>query len=275
MIGFYKKNIHLIIENAVLPDKRRYIDPSEAPRHYIDIDHYGDSAIYKMPHNWFQAVEKYSEDTLKSYGIVPWHIVKLKYILTRAFQEKDFDQIIRTSTDIGHYVGDCNVPLHTTENYNGQLTGQYGIHGFWESRLPELFFENYDLFTGQAEYIYDVEERVWQHVTRAHLALDSVFGFEKMLTEEFPEDQKFAFEQRGNSTVKTYSKKFSQAYHDDLNGMVERQMKSAINLLGSIWYTCWVDAGQPILIPVEQVLKGDSTALPVEQSKFKTREHEG
>ena len=42
---------------------------------------------------------------------------------------------------------------HTTENYNGQFTNQKGIHGFWESRIPELFYDEYDFITGKAKYI--------------------------------------------------------------------------------------------------------------------------
>ena len=48
------------------------------------------------------------------------------------------------------------MPLHTTENYNGQMTGQRGIHGFWESRLPELKSKDYDYFVGRAEYVENI-----------------------------------------------------------------------------------------------------------------------
>jgi len=61
------------------------------------------------------------------------------------------------------------------------------------------------------------------------------------------DDKKYTFEQRGQSTIKTYSKNFSEKYHNDLNGMVERQMKRSIKMVGDIWYTCWVNAGQPNL----------------------------
>src|SRR5436190_16596087 len=70
MIGFYKKNIEYITEVSVNPDRRRYSVADEAPRHYLDLDHYGDSALYKMPKFWNDAVLKYTEDTLKAYGIL-------------------------------------------------------------------------------------------------------------------------------------------------------------------------------------------------------------
>ena len=49
MIGFYKKHIEFITENAVSPDRRRYAMEGEAPRHYIDIDHYGEDPFEVMP----------------------------------------------------------------------------------------------------------------------------------------------------------------------------------------------------------------------------------
>ena len=142
MIGFYKYHISYLTEKAVNPDMRRYIIDEEAARHYIDLDIFGDSAVYKLPRYWNEAVEMYGKDSLREYGVVPWHIHTVKNWLTNAFLRQDVDAILRLSADLGHYIGDGNVPLHTTENYNGQLTGQYGIHGFWESRLPELFFED-------------------------------------------------------------------------------------------------------------------------------------
>lgn len=278
MIPFFKKHIVYLTENAVNPDRRRYAVEGEAPKHYIDIDIYGDSAIYTMPRRWKDAVAKYSEDTLLAYGIVPWHIVKMKYELTDAFKDMDAERILRLSADLGHYIGDSNVPLHTTHNYNGQYSNQYGIHGFWESRLPELFSENYDFFVGDCYYIKNPVEESWAGVVRAHLALDSVLSFEKQLTLEFSEDKKYGYETRNNLTVRVYSKEFSKAYHTKLNGQVERQMTRAILEVGSFWYSCWVDAGQPDLEKLmdfmfnEEKIKKEKEEL--EKENVKSRPHE-
>lgn len=278
MIGFYKSQINVITEKAVNPDKRRYAVEDEAARHYIDIDHYGDSAVYNMPKYWLDAVDQYSEDTLEAYGIVPWHITIMKYQLTEAFKKHDFEKILRLSAEIGHYIADANVPLHTTENYNGQLTGQYGIHGFWESRLPELFSQHYDLLVGQAEYISSPQDLAWAAIINAHMALDSVLQFERDLSFRIPSDKKYSYEERGASFVRVYSKDFSLKYHRKLNGMVERRMKAAIKMIADFWYTCWVDAGQPDLLinPLEDSLLNKLSKDKNEwlKKKFKRRTHE-
>lgn len=281
MVGFYKHNIQYMTENAVNPDKRRYAVENEAPRHYLDADVYGDSAVYKLPRYWNDAVAKYTEDTLMAYGIVPWHIYSVKQWLTSAMQIQDAAAILRLSADLGHYIGDANVPLHTTENYNGQLTNQHGIHGFWESRLPELFSDNYNFFIGQAEYITNTQFAAWNALIQANEALDSVLRFERQLSMAMGDDKKYSFETRGNITVKTYSYDYSSAYHKKLDGMVERQMKRAVKMTADFWYTCWVDAGQPDLDKLidfefseEELNKRKEELQQWKEKRYQIRDHE-
>ena len=250
LFGFYKENIEFLTDHSVDPDKRRYAIEGEAECHYIDLDHYykpGEDPYKILPKYWKEAVEKFSEDTLRSYGIVPWHVLHMKYKLQKAFESKNIDLILKYSAEIGHYIGDAHVPLHTTENYNGQLTGQKGIHGLWESRLVEINAEDYDYFVGKAAYRKHVQDYIWDAVKGSHNALDSVLRIEKELTKTFPSDRKYSYEQRGNTTISTYSREFCELYHNQMNGMVERRLKAAVLAVGSIWYTAWVDAGQPDL----------------------------
>jgi hypothetical protein len=280
MIGFYKKNITFITEASINPDRRRFSVVDEAPRHYIDLDHYGDSAFAIMPRFWQGAVNKYSEDTLKSYGIVPWHVNVMYYRLREAFLLRDPDRILKISAELGHYIADANVPLHTTENYNGQLTGQDGIHGFWESRLPELFSNDYDFFVGKAEYLQDPQRAVWRNIEEAHADVKFLLAQEKMLAEKFKE-RKYSFETKARQTVKVYSREYSKAFHRILDGMVERRMRAAIKMIGDFWYSAWVDAGQPelkLLIdykPTEQELAKQKQEVDEwKKQTVKSRDHE-
>ena len=158
----------------------------------------------------------------------------------------DPEVILRISAERGHYVGDAHVPLHTTKNYNGQLTGQEGIHAFWESRLPELFSDDYDFFVGKASHLNNVQLAAWKTIEVSHQAVDSVLLFERELSNHLG-SSKYSFETKGRQTVKVYSQEYSAAYHKILKGMVERQMRAAIKMTGDLWYTAWVDAGQPDL----------------------------
>jgi hypothetical protein len=281
LAGFYKNNIRYIEEAAPNPDRRRYISPGEAPRHYIDLDRHGDSTALLLPRYWKDAVEKIGEDTLLAHGILPWNIARVYYQLREAFAVRDPEGILRLSADIGHYVADAHVPLHTTRNYDGQLTGQNGIHAFWESRLPELFSADYDFFVGQATYLDNVQLAAWKTVAQTNSAIDSVLSFERMLSEKYGE-KKFNFESHGKQTIKVFSLAYSRAYHRLLSGMVERQMCAAVLMTGSIWYTAWVDAGQPDMKslinyePSEEEIKKRKEELKKwkEEKKLSVRDHE-
>jgi hypothetical protein len=248
MMAFYKQHIDFISEHAVDPDKRRYAVKEEGPRHYIDIDHYGAYPYTALPRNWDSAVAKYSIDSIQANGIVPWWLQTMQYRLTAAFKEKDAARILKLSTEIGHYLADSHVPLHASSNHNGQLTGQRGIHGFWESRIPELLAEhNWDFFIGKAEYIKNPADFIWKRILESAAAADTVLKYEQQLSNQFPADQKFSFENRNGIIVRQYSSVFSKAYDQLLKGMIERRMRQSIFAVASFWYTAWVNAGQPDL----------------------------
>jgi hypothetical protein len=247
MAGFYEANINFITEHAVDPDKRRYVDSLEAPRHFLDADYYGKRPFMKLPVKWKEAAKKYSEDTLKKYGTVPWEIQYQYYRLVDAFKRHDTTGILKTSANLGHYVADAHVPLHLTQNYDGQLSHQNGIHALWESRLPELFSDKYHYYAGKARYIENPLNEAFKICRSSFKAVDSVLRFEQVINQNFPADKKYEMVKHGNKTVKDYSEAYARTYHTSLKGMVGRRMRSAISEIGSFWYSAWVDAGQPDL----------------------------
>ena len=157
------------------------------------------------------------------------------------------------------------MPLHVTKNYNGQLTNQVGIHGFWESRIPELFGDEYDYIVGRCHYIEKPLDETWEIIKASFAAHDSVLEFERILNNEFASDRKYTFEQRGASTVKAYSKEYSAAYDKMLDGQVERRMRESIIEVGSFWYTAWVNAGSPDLNYLEQYKMSDEAKRKLEE----------
>jgi hypothetical protein len=248
MMVLYKPNISFISEHAVDPDKRRYAVAEEGARHFIDIDHYGIYPYTSLPRKWKEAVNKFGEDSLREYGIVPWHIQTMLSRLTNAFKDKDFSKIMKNSAELGHYIADSHVPLHANSNHNGQYTNQRGIHGFWESRVPELLAEKeFDFFIGKAAYIANPLEFAWARVLESAKAADSVLHFEKELTMQFAADKKYAFENRNGVLIRQYSSAFTIAFNKKLQGMIERRMRQSIFAVASFWYTAWVNAGQPDL----------------------------
>ncbi|MBE7171408.1 MAG: S1/P1 Nuclease [Williamsia sp.] len=264
MLAFYKPHIQFLSEHAVDPDKRRYLLPQEGARHYIDIDRYGSYPYTALPRKWEEAVARYGEDTLQANGIVPWWIPGMLQRLTRAFSEKNSNNILKLSAELGHYVADAHVPLHACHNHNGQYTDQKGIHAFWESRIPELLADKeWNFFIHKATYISRPAEFIWDRVLESAAAADTVLEVEKKLSSQFPPDQKWAFETRKGALVRQYSTAYTMAYNQRLGNMVERRMRQAIYAVASLWYTAWVNAGQPDLGSLN-----DSPFSPAELQEF-------
>jgi len=282
MMVLYKPYIVFLEEHAIDPDKRRYAVSDEGQKHYIDIDHYGSYPYSALPRKWEDAIAKYSEDSVRAYGIVPWWLQIMQQRLTKAFKDKNQAMILKYSAEIGHYIADSHVPLHTTKNHNGQYTDQKGIHGFWESRVPELLAEtDWDLFIGKAEYIKNPADFIWARVMESAAAVDTVLKYEKELSLQFPGDQKFSFEERNGITIRQYSTAFTKAYDAKLKGMVERRMRQSIYAIASFWYTAWVNAGQPDLsklsnkeFSAEDLKEFESLNTAWKNAGIKGREHE-
>jgi hypothetical protein len=266
LFGFFKKNIEYLTENAINPDKRRYVLADEAPRHYIDIDSYTLLGFKTLPKHYNEIKRIIVIDSLDKHGILPWHISEVQKNLTKAFISKDSKWILKTAADLGHYVADAHVPLHTTHNYDGQYTNQKGIHALWETRLPELYSKKYDYLIGKAVFVDDVQKEVWNAINLSHNALDSVFKFEYETSLIIGEEFKYSFEEKNTTTVRIYSKEFSKIYSTKLNGQVERQLRHSIKMLADLWYTSWIEAGQPDLSQLEKEIN-DSEDTPKESIK--------
>lgn len=248
MMRLYKPHIEFITEHATDPDKLRYVLKEEGSHHFIDIDHYGVYPWDNVSRKWSDALLQFSRDTLMHYGIVPWYALQVYYRLENAFRDKNRAAILKWSAYLGHYVADACVPLHANSNYNGQLTGQEGIHALWESNIPEQLADTtFNYWTGKAEFVDHPGNYIWEMVLESASAADSVLQIERRLLQGFSSSEIYAYVNRNSRITRTFSPAFVTAYNHQMNGMVARRMSRAIHAVASLWYTAWVNAGQPDL----------------------------
>jgi hypothetical protein len=246
--SFLFENMEYLVKNAPRPDIRRNQDSTEATKHFIDLEMYGDSAAWRMPLKWDDAVARYSKDTLLKYGYLPYLIIKVKDSLITAFRSRKKDSILFYAADLGHYIGDAHVPLHTTVNYDGQLSNQRGLHNLWESMIPELELESYTLTSHhKARYLDKPEEEVWDAIRKSYLLLNDVFLQEKLASKNFTDSTKFKVQLRRGREVKSYTPAFAKAYSQLLGKSINEQLTSSADMLADFIYTSWIDAGKPAL----------------------------
>jgi S1/P1 Nuclease len=254
MRPFFYNHIDFITEEAVGPDLRKYSlnDRAEYPRHFIDLESYDNLLTDSLMPTDAEIRIRFDEKYLQQSGILPWYIQEMMDKLTNAFREKRKAEILFLAADLGHYIGDAHMPLHTAINHNGQITGQIGIHAFWEAQLPELFGETYNLNTGNAKYIDNINKEIWKIIWTSHRLADTLLAIDRRLKAGLEKSQVYQLDSNGNIKKNKFndlvhSPEYSKKYHAALNGMIEQQLRGAIAETANFWFTAWVNAGRPDL----------------------------
>lgn len=249
---FFYNHIDFITQESTVPDLRKYAlnDKAENPRHFIDLENFG--SLDSIPKTMEEVKKKYDEKFLNQNGILFWYVQDLMDKLTKAFKEKKKTEILFLAADLGHYIGDAHMPLHTSANYDGQMTNQKGIHALWESRIPEMFGTTYNYNTSEAKYIENVQAEFWKIILNSHKLKDTLLMVDKELKKTFSEDKIFKTGADGKVIKNKYgqtvfSDEYATKFHKALNGMVEKQMNASVQASANFWLTAWMNAGKPDL----------------------------
>lgn len=245
---FFYQNLDYLVRHSVRPDERRNSDSTEATKHFIDFEAYGENAATTMPTDWDAAIARYTKDSLLKYGYVPYWVMVMKDRLTNAFRSRAKDSILFYAADMAHYIEDAHVPLHTTINYDGQLTGQKGLHSLWESMVPELSIDAFNLKAAKkAAYLENPEMEIWKAVRHSFTLVPAVLETERNVSRIFTDSTKYRYQKRNGRDVRNYTREFALAYGQRLELTINEQAIRSANMVADFWYTAWVDAGKPDL----------------------------
>ena len=253
---FYYNHIDFITESAVIPDLRRAIinDRNESPRHFIDVEDFH-IPLNSFPKLTKEAYSKYDSAFLNKTGYLPWYIQNLTEKLTQAFRKKNKSEILFISSELSHYIADANQPLHTSSNYDGQLTNQKGVHALWESVLPQSFGKTYNFKTDRAKYISDIPGETWKIIAQSHSLLEPLLAAEKKVRDRFDEKDRYKKDSNGKTIMfynsPVYSDEYARQFNEELGGMVEQQLRKSISEVTDFWYTAWINAGSPDLLSLD------------------------
>lgn len=210
-------------------DTRRTSDTamfSEQYRHYLDVDEYPD--FKNLNRSFDTLVQTFGWSRVKGNGTNPWTAVYVMDSLTKQLKRGDWSAALQSAADLGHYVGDPHQPLHATVNYNGQLTGNTGIHSRYESTMLGKYASEVVFKKDSIRYIADVYGFAFDYILTSNALIDSIF--------------------RADSAAKAISGSTSSAQYYDLlwqrlGDMTKAQIQLASVNLASLWFTAWVDAG--------------------------------
>ncbi len=132
------------VEHSIDPDLWRNVGfEEEPPRHFLDLDAYGAAPFDALPRSYDEAVVKFGPEKVNAEGTLPWRVAEIHGRLRRTFEQLArtdgpgyaADNAVFFASVMSHYIGDAHVPFHAVVNYDGQVTGQVGIHSRFETEL--------------------------------------------------------------------------------------------------------------------------------------------
>lgn len=227
------------IQHASDADSRKSADPAESPKHFIDIDAYPEFAAGTLPHNLDSLKLSYGSTVVTKNGLLPWAIASTYDSLVAYWSRHDLRNADRIIADLGHYVGDAFQPLHCTQNYDGQLTGNSGIHSRFESGLL-------DRYKGSVSFFSTTVDRIGgTPVEAAFCFVESSNG----RTETILSGDDYA-----SGIDASHGAAYYSALWSALDTLMTEQLSGASESLASLVYSAWLDAGSPSL----------TTGLPAE-----------
>ncbi len=162
-------------EHASDADDRKAWDETEAPKHYVNFEEFPNFyTTGRVIHDVDSAFAVYGSSFLDMHGYLPWATQMTFDLLVDAFDRNDWTDIVYYAADLGHYVADGHMPLHLTSNYNGQLTDQYGVHSRIESTLIANYLSQIVISGGQAHYVPDVKNYIFEYTYANYIYVDSL-----------------------------------------------------------------------------------------------------
>ncbi len=237
--ALFEKNAAFISEHAIDPDLWRSAGVGgEDPNHFLDMDVFGDPRT--ISHDETEHLRQHGAEA-KGKGRVPWRIAEVYRELVEALRAKDCARALERAATLGHYVGDAHVPLHAVLNYDGQLSGQKGIHSRWESDLFDRFESQLarQVRPAAATARRDPVELGFEALLESFREVPPLLESDGMLAG--PRD--FADTPANDRYDDRY---FSALFAREEQRLVAR-MQLASERLGALWLGAWEDAGRPEL----------------------------
>lgn len=206
-------------------------DRYERIRHYIYLDRYGMFPYLKLPHAYKAAIEQYGKGRIGRDGVLPWQVGVYSLKLTEDFRTQRWEAAKLDAATLAFYVTDAHDPLHTTSNYDGQLTAETGL----QARFGDLLVDRYSSFfmfrPGDATQINDPTEHAFEAVLEANSWVDRILLADIRARRDRP----------------GYDEDYFDRFYNQVGPTVIQELNGAARDIGSYWYTAWLNAGRPQL----------------------------
>ena len=196
--AFFEANQYVIVQHCTDPLDWLAKNPMVERRYHVLLfERYGKFPFDNLPRVYKSALAKYGKSRLDGNGLLPWQIGVYSERLTKAFGKGKLDEIQLNAALLAHYVAEAHDPFNTTENTDGQLSGQPGVHQRFGNSLVDRFSLFFPVRPNDAVYINDPTDHAFEACLSAHSWVEHILLADRRarkglsdFTDEYFEDRK-------------------------------------------------------------------------------------
>jgi hypothetical protein len=249
---FYERNRDEIVMRATDPDLWRNVGWEDDPNHFVDFGakEFGAYPFTELPREYGAAIEKFGMATLRRQGMLPWRTSELFGDLRRTFEgvtrgsQYGQSDLILFSGAVGHYMQDAHQPFHASINYDGQLTGNTGIHARFERDLMEKFQSRLTVKPAPPKAILNPRDAAFDALLAGYLLVDPILAADTSAV----------------AGKDAYDADYFEKFFAAVRPILEQRLAESITATAGVIIGAWEQAGRPALSfagarPIEKVKK--------------------
>lgn len=241
-----------VVVRAVDPDLWRNVGWEDDPNHFINfgMKELGRYPFAELPREYGAAIEKFGQTLLARIGKLPWREAEEFGNLRRAFEGFKHDSSYAPSDVVlfagvaSHYMQDAHQPFHATNNFDGQLTNNTGVHARFERDLVERFLPRMTVHPARPSAVTNPRDTAFDVLLASYQLVDGIL-------------------QADTDAIAgrdAYDAAYFEAFFTKVRPVLERRLAEAITATAGVIIGAWEQAGRPALAlegarPVQRVKK--------------------
>ena len=236
---FFTEHRDEIVARSIDPDLWRNVGWEDDPNHFMDFGarELGEFPFPALPREYGAALEKFGMATLKRNGMLPWRATEIFGNLRRGFEGftrgSGFaaNDVVLFAPVVCHYMQDAHQPLHATINYNGQLTGNEGIHSRFETDLIERFESRLSIVPAAPTAVRNPRD----------------FAFDALLASYQLVDQILKADTAAAAGKDVYDDDYFEKLFVGVRPILEKRLSESVTASAGVIIGAWEAAGKPAL----------------------------
>jgi hypothetical protein len=231
MRGFFDANRGFLLQHVNDPLEAMAKSATERRNHYLYLDKYGRFPFEMLPRNYKAAVSKIGKWKLEGNGLLPWQVGVYSQKLTEAMKAGRWEDAKVNAALLALYVAETDDPFHTTDNFDGHLSGQAGIDERFGGLLVDRFSSFFPMRPSDAAFIGDPTDHAFESCLTSHTSIENILLADR----------------NAHQGQTSYTDEYYDRFYNQSAAILIRQLSSAATDTGSYWLTAWINAGRPPL----------------------------